>query len=133
MSGHLRFAISFFAISSAVLLAITLFTKEQDEPLDDDQSVFICAPEKKYTAQQIIDDFHEFSDRDVQKTLSSYVLKVRWYEMTFAKQLTLITSAADAEACLSDGHVQYIKFYYAGENVAEATPSNGIRVIKHRP
>lgn len=132
MSGHLRFAISFFAITSIALLAITLFSKKQDENLNN-QSAFVCSPEKKYSSQQIIDGFYEFADRDAQNSLSSYKLKIDWYEMSFADQLKLITTAADAEACLSDGKIQYIKFYYANENVAEATPLSGIRVIKHQP
>lgn len=133
MSGHLRFAISFFAISSVALLTLTLFSKEKDSSLNTSQSAFVCAPEKKITSQQIIDRFHEFSDRDMQGNVSIYDLKLGWYDMSFAEQLALITTAADAEACLSDGKVQYIKFYYANENVAEATPLSGVRVIKHNP
>lgn len=133
MSGHLRFAISFFAISSVALLTLTLFSKEKDSSLNTSQPAFVCAPEKKITSQQIIDRFHEFSDRDMQKNVSIYDLKLGWYDMSFAEQLALITTAADAEACLSDGKVQYIKFYYANENVAEATPLSGVRVIKHNP
>jgi hypothetical protein len=62
-----------------------------------------------------------------------YDWRENWYALDFQRQMDTIRLIADTEYCVSDGNVTHMHIDFNGEHVAEATPNEGIRVLKSRP
>jgi hypothetical protein len=71
---------------------------------------------------------------DIVSTESSvvYLWSDDWNALDHNQQLGMMRTIADAEIVISDGKISTFKIIYKGEVVASATPSEGIKVFKHR-
>lgn len=89
--------------------------------------------DQKASANAVIENLKVFASREALSNIVYYDWLNEWYTLDFDTQYKLISSAADAEIVMSDGKIKVIKFEYARTLVAEATPSGGVKVLKHRP
>jgi hypothetical protein len=85
------------------------------------------------TGKLHIELFQKQGKREVHGSSAYWTWYQGWYSMTFDHQRRIIDILAGAEVKASRGAIDCIYIEYNGDTVAKATPTSGVKVVKHRP
>lgn len=85
------------------------------------------------TGKLHIELFQKQGKREVHGSSAYWTWYQGWYSMSFDHQRKIIDILSGAELKASQGAINYIYIQYNGDTVAKATPSSGVKVVKHRP
>lgn len=113
------------------LLSVLLLLYFIGAPIQYQNSAYagpVCTVSQKESAKQVIVMLQTFAKRTEYVNEAIYDWDDTWFSLPYSNQMGMIKSAADAEACLSDGQKTIIRFKCNGETVAKA--DGKIEVLK---